>query len=66
MAGERERVVLTLEALPSDRPLAVRLRLLLKDLLRREQLKCVRLDWPGPKPAPDASDEDSQPERKDP
>jgi hypothetical protein len=53
-------VILELEALPSDRPLAVRLRLLLKDLLRRQQLKCVRLSAPA-----DAGDDnpDRQEER---
>jgi hypothetical protein len=39
----RERVLLTLESLPSDRPIAVRLRLVLKELLRRQQFKCVEV-----------------------
>jgi hypothetical protein len=38
-----ERIVLELEPLPSDRPLSIRLRLLLKDLLRRQQLRCVAI-----------------------
>jgi hypothetical protein len=53
----RERVVLTLEALPSDRPFAVRLRLILKDLLRREQMRCVRIDRPMGGATPDAGEE---------
>lgn len=37
----RARIVLELIELPSDRPLPIRLRLVLKDLLRRQQLKCI-------------------------
>jgi hypothetical protein len=40
-------VTLTLVPLPDGRPVAARLRIILKDLLRREKFKCVRLDWPG-------------------
>jgi hypothetical protein len=46
-----ERVTLTLEAKASDVPIAVRLRQLLKDALRRQQLKCLADTWTDP-PAP--------------
>jgi hypothetical protein len=39
----RGRFLLVLEALPSDRPVAVRLRNLLKTALRRDELRCVRV-----------------------
>jgi hypothetical protein len=41
--NDRKRIVLELVELPSDRPLAIRLRLVLKDLLRRQQLRCVSI-----------------------
>jgi hypothetical protein len=41
-AGE-DPITLQLRPLPSDRPLAIRLRRVLKELLRREQLRCVRI-----------------------
>jgi hypothetical protein len=46
-----ERVSLLLQAKPSDRPLGVRMRLVLKDLLRREDLRCLAIVWdPAPPP----------------
>jgi hypothetical protein len=58
----RERVVLTLEAMPSDRPFATRLKLVLKDLLRRQQLKCIDVSWPKADRPPDA-EEKEEPDR---
>jgi hypothetical protein len=51
-----EQFTLTLEALPDSRPVAVRLRLVLKDLLRREKFRCVRLS--GGVPRADHQDEE--------
>jgi hypothetical protein len=50
-SGERERIVLELVPLASDRPVAVRLRLVLKDLLRQEQFRCVGIRWETMPPA---------------
>jgi hypothetical protein len=36
-------VVITLEALPSEIPVAARVRSLLKTALRRDRLRCVRI-----------------------
>lgn len=38
-----EQYHLTLEVLPESRPSAIRLRLLLKDMLRRLKIRCVRI-----------------------
>jgi hypothetical protein len=45
-------IVLTLRPLPSDRPAAVRLRLILKDILRRAQFRCVGLSGALPPDLP--------------
>jgi hypothetical protein len=57
-----ERITLELEALPSDRSVEVRLRLVLKDLLRRQQFKCVRLS--GAEPAAAAAPAAPRPRRR--
>jgi hypothetical protein len=44
----RPRIVLTLEPLPVEGvPVAVRLRQALKTLLRRDRLKCVKVEGDG-------------------
>jgi hypothetical protein len=52
-------VTLTLVPLADARPVAVRLRMVLKDLLRQQRFKCVRLDWPGAVTGPGAGGEEA-------
>jgi hypothetical protein len=47
---------LDLVALPDQRPVAVRVRLALKHLLRAQKLKCVRLDGVADGEEPTCSD----------
>jgi hypothetical protein len=54
----REHIVLELVPLADARPVAVRLRMVLKDLLRQQRFKCVRLDWPGAVTGPGAEGEE--------
>jgi hypothetical protein len=59
---DRPRFVLEVEALPDERPWPIRLRLVLKDLLRREGFRCRSIrradgpaaTQPGEKGEPDA------------
>jgi hypothetical protein len=44
MATPKPKIVLTFEALASAVPLANRVRMLLKTALRRDGLKCVKID----------------------
>jgi hypothetical protein len=44
MADEPAQIILHLRPLPCDVPVAIRLRQLLKTALRRDRLKCVRVE----------------------
>jgi hypothetical protein len=43
----KPQIILTLEPIPHEIPVAIRLRQLLKTALRRDRLRCVRIDGDG-------------------
>lgn len=46
--NDSQQIVITLEPMPDTVPVANRLRALLKTALRRDRLRCVKVDWPEP------------------
>jgi hypothetical protein len=59
MAADRERIRLELVALPDEVPVHQRLKAALKTLLRRDRLKCIKVE-PAAAELPAEAKEDKQ------
>ena len=48
MSAKPETIILAIRALPSNRPIEIRLRWVLKRILRDQQFRCVRISSESP------------------